>query len=140
MIGSKNLCERCQSISFDALGQSNGQMHHTQVRMLIAEAERESGCSLCALLWWSLRYDRFRIDDSLPVMLYLNPPFMYSAKPQQLEVVVARPERLANYGWAPGLGDEPWQLGPPEYVPEVIRGHLTLHGLYGLKSHASRLN
>lgn len=134
MTHSKNLCEKCQNISFDALGQYSGLEHHTCVGKVRDEAERGHGCSLCTLLWWSLRHDRFRVYDNLPVRLYLNPPLQYSSKPLQLEVVVAKPERLANFGWAPRGKDEPWHLGPPEYVPEVIRGHLLLYGIHGLKS------
>lgn len=125
------LCERCEGISFDALGESRGHEHYPNVGMLRDEAHREHGCSLCILLWWSLRYDRHALLDHLPVKLYLNPPFQYSSQVQQLEVVVASAEKLAAFGWAPGAPNGPWQLGPPEYVAGVFRGALTLYGIHG---------
>lgn len=106
-----------------------------QVLQCSEKRPNENIVALCALLWWSLRYDHCRIDDKLPVRLYLNPPFLYSSKPRQLEVVIARPEKLDSFGWAVGGTGEPWQLGPPDLQPSVVRGQLELYGIHGLKSY-----
>jgi hypothetical protein len=124
-----NLCGACKGIDFDALGDFYGYAHYPKVEFLRLEAQRENGCRLCAFLWWSLRHDHHSIDVDLTVRLYSNPPpSLCSEQLQQLDVVVASAEKLASFGWARGRIGQPWQVSPSDYL---LRGHLTLYGIYG---------
>jgi hypothetical protein len=128
----EKLCVLCKGITFDALGSRHGYVHCSKAQLVQFEAERKDGCPMCALIWWSLRYDHHRIFKYSQIRLYLNPPQRLSSRPlYRIEVFVAvrGDDTLNELGWA-FKGEGKWELGPPDPF-KFIRSHLILYGIRG---------
>ncbi|KAH9211176.1 heterokaryon incompatibility protein-domain-containing protein [Leptodontidium sp. 2 PMI_412] len=123
----RKLCGQCELLSLDLLEPEYGHLLGKNVAHLRDEANRDDPCSMCSLIWWSLRHDRFCIDDRMPVRLFLNPPPQKSGEKLQRVDVIATNKDISEFLWLPQHPGEPWHLGPPDYNKDICRGHLTLY-------------
>ena len=108
-------------MTLDAL--DDGFLLHHDVSSLIKEAE--TGCEICALVWWSLRYDHASIleNELVSTRLFLNPPRSKSHIVQQLDVLVTKRD-ISEFLWLPSYSSEPWHFGPPDFRSDIFRSHL----------------
>jgi len=126
-----DLCKRCKLLTLDSL--EDGHLLYPHVADLRDEAECEGACTICSLIWWSLRYDHLSIlrDETAPVRLFLNPPPSKSTeKLHRLDIIVTRKD-TSEFLWLPCSSGEPWRLGPPDSRNDIFRGHLTLYSSHG---------
>lgn len=127
------LCQRCELLTLDTLGQEHGHLLYHHVASLRDEANREGACNICSLIWWSVRQDRYSIrqDDEMPVRLFLNPPPSKTREKIHRVDIIITSKDVTQFMWLPELSGEPWHLGPPDYYRRDLgRCHLTLYGSY----------
>lgn len=120
-----NRCRLCRSISFADITAA-GYTAFTDVRVLrdSAEISGPESCDLCALLWWSLRYEIHKIpkqkDDASHwgLRLYRNPKALI----QQVDVVATDRDKSQ---------DRIALIGPP-YDGWAACNHLSVYAAPGV--------
>lgn len=93
-----------------------------------AVSQTQTPCGLCSLVWNIISPHIWRLEgtDTSSVVLYRNPP---TADPvQQIDVIVTREDKRAEFFWLPDPFGGLWHLGPPDSKPWLLRQHLVVYG------------
>ncbi|KAF2476951.1 HET-domain-containing protein [Lindgomyces ingoldianus] len=133
----QHLCAKCKALTLDDF--EDGYLHSLVSYLLNQEDKNIGPCSLCALLLWSLRFDKtyLRNNSEDEVHLFLNPPPKHTyAKLQCIDVIVSS-RTVSGFGWGPRGYDEPWHVGPPDSRYDIRRGRLTIYSERGSVNEAN---
>lgn len=133
----KRRCKNCQSVSVCDIDDNGLLLFEDAQDMKLAGGggQNLSSCDLCAIIWWSLRYDwRKRplnrgngefVAGSFNVRIYRNPP-RAAGTIQRVDILVMPPGSSERFSWM--LGEQGlWHIGPPDEKPWIVRSHLTVY-------------
>lgn len=136
-----DLCLVCQGLKLEVLKSTAFELC-SDARQLRdkAEALNYTRCEMCAIIWWSLRYDQWKIPldgstESWLVMLYSKS----TRRSFGCVEVVAMPTKRRKDDILFMLGGS-WHYGPPDDKPWCVRGSLAIYGIPGMTDIFRRSN